>query len=54
MLVAALCKALKDPFLHCRSAGLRAAAACLALIDVPQLATKLLPQVRLSSSPIPY
>jgi len=38
-------KAMKDPFLHCRLAGLRASLACLTLLDGPQIAGKLLPQV---------
>lgn len=38
-------KAMKDPFLHCRLAGLRASLACLNLLDGPQIAGKLLPQV---------
>lgn len=37
-------KAMKDNFLHCRIAGLKASAACIKLMDLPQLTTKVLPQ----------
>jgi len=37
-------KAMKDNFVHCRVAGLRAAVACISLVDANQLASVLLPQ----------
>lgn len=43
VLAPALLKALKDPFLHCRIAGLRATLACINLLDASQLSTKVLP-----------
>ena len=39
------CKAMKDPFVHCRIAGLKSVLSCMDLIDKKFLATKLLPQV---------
>lgn len=36
---------MKDNFVHCRIAGLKTAIACIKLIDVQQLATKIIPQV---------
>lgn len=41
----ALAKSMKDNFVHCRIAGLKTAIACIKLIDVQQLATKIIPQV---------
>ena len=38
-------RAMKDPFVHCRIAGLKSTLACLSIIDKPFFATKLLPQV---------
>lgn len=38
-------KAMKDPFVHCRIAGLKSVLSCMDLIDRKFLATKLLPQV---------
>jgi SCY1-like protein 1 len=37
-------KALRDPFVHCRIAGLKATVACLAYVDHSQLTSKILPQ----------
>lgn len=36
---------MKDNFVHCRIAGLKTAIACVKLMDVQQLATKIIPQV---------
>ena len=38
-------KSMRDNFVHCRVAGLKAATACLNLLDLNQLTTKLMPQV---------
>ena len=38
-------KAMRDGFVHCRVAGLKAATASLAYLDLPQVSSKLLPQV---------
>jgi len=38
-------KAMKDNFIHCRVAGLKAATACLPMLDLGQLTSKILPQV---------
>jgi SCY1-like protein 1 len=38
-------RAMKDGFTHCRVAGVRAAAACIDLIEVTQLCGKVMPQV---------
>jgi SCY1-like protein 1 len=38
-------KAMRDNFMHCRVAGLRAAQACISLIDPAQLSGKIMPQV---------
>ena len=38
-------KAMRDNFIHCRVAGLKAATACLTLMDHGQLTSKVLPQV---------
>ena len=40
----AFAKAMRDPFVHCRLAGLKAALACIELLDVPQLTGKIMPQ----------
>lgn len=40
----AFAKAMRDPFVHCRLAGLKAAVACIELLDVPQLTGKIMPQ----------
>ena len=40
----AFLKALRDPFLHCRIAGLKATLACLSYLDHSQLTSKILPQ----------
>lgn len=40
----ALIKAMKDPFLHCRLAAIKTALATIKLIDIPQIAGKLMPQ----------
>jgi hypothetical protein len=37
-------KAMKDNFLHCRVAGLRTANACVKMLDVAQMASKIVPQ----------
>lgn len=37
-------KAMKDNFPHCRVAGLRTANACVKLLDIPQVASKIVPQ----------
>mmetsp|Transcript_3639 Transcript_3639/g.4984 ORF Transcript_3639/g.4984 Transcript_3639/m.4984 type:complete len:813 (+) Transcript_3639:41-2479(+) len=47
VLCAAFSKAMKDTFLHCRLAGLKTSAACVKLLDLPQLASKILPQAAL-------
>lgn len=38
-------KAMRDNFMHCRVAGLRASQACISMIDPAQLSTKIMPQV---------
>ena len=38
-------KSMRDNFVHCRVAGLKAATACLNILDLNQLTTKLMPQV---------
>lgn len=40
----AFAKAMRDPFVHCRLAGLKAAVACIELLDIPQLSGKIMPQ----------
>lgn len=45
ILCQAFAKAMRDNFVHCRIAGLKAAGACLSLFDVNQYAAILLPQV---------
>jgi SCY1-like protein 1 len=45
VLPTALAKSMKDNFVHCRIAGLKTAIASIKLIDVQQLATKIIPQV---------
>ena len=40
----AIAKAMRDPFVHCRLAGLKAAVACISLLDVVQLTGKVMPQ----------
>ncbi len=45
VLCTSLLKALKDSFVHCRLAGLKASIACLQYIDMPQLAGKILPMI---------
>ena len=40
----AFAKAMRDPFVHCRLAGLKAAVACIELLDIPQLTGKIMPQ----------
>lgn len=37
-------KAMKDNFMHCRVAGLRTSNACVKLLDVTQMASKIIPQ----------
>ena len=44
MLCSAFQKAMKDNFLHCRVAGLRTSNACVKLLDIAQIATKIVPQ----------
>lgn len=44
MLCPAFQKAMKDNFMHCRVAGLRTSNACVKLLDVTQMASKLIPQ----------
>ena len=44
MLCSAFQKAMKDNFLHCRVAGLRTCNACVKLLDIAQIATKIVPQ----------
>lgn len=44
VLCGALAKAMKDNFVHCRIAGLKTALASVKMMDVPQLATKIMPQ----------
>jgi len=41
----AFVKAMKDPFLHCRLAGLKASMACIQLVDLVSLVNRMLPQV---------
>lgn len=38
-------KSMRDNFMHCRVAGLKAAIASLSLLDHPQLTNKVMPQV---------
>jgi SCY1-like protein 1 len=38
-------RAMKDPFVHCRIAGLKSTLSCLSIIEKPLFATKMLPQV---------
>lgn len=38
-------RAMKDPFVHCRIAGLKSTLSCLSIIEKPFFATKLLPQI---------
>lgn len=45
VLCVSFAKAMRDGFVHCRAAGLKAAIACLSLLDHSQLTSKLLPQV---------
>ena len=45
VLCVSFAKAMCDGFVHCRAAGLKAAIACLSLLDHSQLTSKLLPQV---------
>lgn len=45
VLCAAYANAMRDGFVHCRVAGLKAATASLMYLDVPQVSSKLLPQV---------
>lgn len=45
VLCSSFSKSLKDNFLHCRIAGLKASVACLNLLDLSQLTTKIMPQV---------
>lgn len=45
VLPGAFVKAMKDGFVHCRVAGVKAASACIDLIDINQLCGKVLPQV---------
>ena len=40
----AFAKAMRDPFVHCRLAGLKAALACIELLDILQLTGKIMPQ----------
>jgi len=40
----AFAKAMRDPFVHCRLAGLKAAATCIELLDLQQLTCKIMPQ----------
>ena len=40
----AFAKAMRDPFVHCRFAGLKAAVACIELLDLQQLTCKIMPQ----------
>ena len=45
VLCSSFAKAMRDNFMHCRVAGLKAATACLTLLDHGQLTTKVMPQV---------
>jgi SCY1-like protein 1 len=45
MLVPAFTRALKDPFVHCRVAGLMAFTATTELFDIEELATRALPAI---------
>lgn len=45
ILCTAFTKSMRDSFVHCRIAGLKAAISCMSYFDVPQISTKLLPQV---------
>jgi hypothetical protein len=44
VLATSFAKAMRDGFVHCRVAGLKAAIACLTLVDHGQLTSKVLPQ----------
>jgi hypothetical protein len=45
ILCSSFLKAMRDNFMHCRVAGLRAAVACLSLIEPAQLSKSLMPQL---------
>lgn len=47
VLASSFAKAMRDPFIHCRIAALKATITCLSIIDVNQFATILLPQISL-------
>mmetsp|Transcript_12961 Transcript_12961/g.21183 ORF Transcript_12961/g.21183 Transcript_12961/m.21183 type:complete len:403 (+) Transcript_12961:733-1941(+) len=47
VLAGSYCKAMKDPFLHCRIAGLKATEASISYYDVNQICTRLIPQISL-------
>lgn len=47
MLCTCFAKAMKDNFLHCRLAGLKTSTACVKLLDLPQIAAKIMPQASL-------
>ena len=40
----AFAKAMRDPFVHCRLAGLKATIACVKVLDLQQLTSKIMPQ----------